>query len=77
VAGVEERDLRFTAGLLNQSDAARYLGIPAATFNRWGVGYDRGGPLVHLLPEKGAQRQGDLYRARRGVCVAGASARQG
>lgn len=29
------RDLRFTAGLLNMADAARFLGIKKSTFNRW------------------------------------------
>ena len=43
-------DVRTAMGLLNISDAARYLGIPAQTFRRWAVGYDRGGPLLHLLP---------------------------
>jgi Putative DNA-binding HTH domain len=42
-------DIRFTAGLLGMSDAARYLGIPRQTFHRWARGYERGAPLLHVL----------------------------
>lgn len=42
-------DIRFTAGLLNVSDAARYLGIPNTTFRDWAKGYKRGSPLLHLV----------------------------
>lgn len=46
-------DIRFTAGLLGMSDAARYLGIPRQTFQRWARGYERGAPLLHVLqPER-------------------------
>ncbi|MBD2896194.1 putative antitoxin VapB45 [Actinomadura sp. RB99] len=44
-----EKDLRFSAGLLNMSDASRYLGIPQSTFRNWARGYDRGQPLLHVL----------------------------
>jgi uncharacterized protein (DUF433 family) len=42
-------DVRFTAGLLSLSDAARFLGIPRQTFHRWARGYERGAPLLHVL----------------------------
>lgn len=42
-------------GLLNRSDAARFLGIPRQTFSRWARGYRSGEPLLHVLPT-GAQR---------------------
>lgn len=42
-------DQRFSTGLLDMSDAARFLGIPRATFQRWARGYPRGGPLLHVL----------------------------
>ncbi len=43
-------DLRARTGLLNQSDAARFLDIRQQTFNRWARGYERGRPLLHVLP---------------------------
>ncbi|SDN52252.1 DUF433 domain-containing protein [Allokutzneria albata] len=43
-------DIRFSAGLMGMSDAARHLGIPRRTFQRWARGYERGGPLLHLVP---------------------------
>ncbi|MBA9003648.1 MULTISPECIES: DUF433 domain-containing protein [Thermomonospora] len=43
-------DLRFTSGLLNMSDAARYLGIPPETLRRWARGDESGGPILHALP---------------------------
>lgn len=42
-------DIRFSAGLLGMYDAARYLGIPRQTFHRWARGYDKGGPLLHVV----------------------------
>lgn len=45
-----ERDLRFTAGLLNLRDAGRFLGIPRQTFHRWAAGSEGGEPLLHVLP---------------------------
>src|SRR5487761_548016 len=43
-------DVRFTAGALDMSDAARCLAISRSTFHRWATGYERGGPLLHVLP---------------------------
>lgn len=43
-------DARFSTGLLDMSDAARFLGISRSTFHRWATGYERGGPLLHVLP---------------------------
>ncbi len=31
-------DSRFSTGLLDMSDAARFLGIPRVTFRRWASG---------------------------------------
>lgn len=42
-------DQRFSVGLLDMTDAARFLGIPRGTFQRWARGYERGGPLLHVL----------------------------
>jgi uncharacterized protein (DUF433 family) len=41
-------DPRFTTGLLDVSDAARFLGVPRPTLRRWAFGYDRGAPLLHV-----------------------------
>jgi uncharacterized protein (DUF433 family) len=41
-------DPRFGPGLLDMTDAARFLGIPRSTFRRWARGYERGGPLLHI-----------------------------
>jgi len=42
-------DQRFNVGLLDMTDAARFLGIPRVTFHRWARGYTHGGPLLHVL----------------------------
>jgi uncharacterized protein (DUF433 family) len=42
-------DPRFTEGLLNLSEAGRYLRVPRQTFHRWARGYERGKPLLHVL----------------------------
>ena len=42
-------DPRFSTGLLDMSDAARFLGIPRATFQRWAQRLPTGGPLLHVL----------------------------
>src|SRR5687768_617136 len=42
-------DPRFAMGLLNLSDAARYLGVPNQTFHPWARGYEAGQPLLHVL----------------------------
>jgi uncharacterized protein (DUF433 family) len=47
VRDVDEKRTRM--GLLNQADAARFLGIPQQTFNRWARGYERGRPLLHVV----------------------------
>lgn len=48
-----EEDSRFTEGLLNLTEAGRYLHVPRQTFHRWARGYRRGEPLLHVLePER-------------------------
>jgi len=42
-------DVRYTAGILNLADAARYLAVPRQTFHRWARGYPGGEPLIHTL----------------------------
>lgn len=42
-------DIRFAQGLLNTSDAARYLGIPRTTFREWATAGANGPPLLHTL----------------------------
>jgi uncharacterized protein (DUF433 family) len=46
---VKVTDIRFTEGLLNLSQAGRYLRVPQQTFHRWARGYSRGQPLLHVL----------------------------
>jgi uncharacterized protein (DUF433 family) len=48
-------DMRYTAGLLNLADAARFLQIPRQTFQRWARGYERGEPLLHVLDPSSAR----------------------
>lgn len=48
-------DVRFSMGVLNMTDAARYLGLPNQTFHRWARGYERGEPLLHVLDGEGAR----------------------
>jgi uncharacterized protein (DUF433 family) len=50
-------DPRFDAGLLDMSDAARFLDIPRATFSRWARGYARGAPLLHIVDGSPRQAQ--------------------
>jgi uncharacterized protein (DUF433 family) len=47
------RDLRFTSGTLSLADASRYLSVPRQTLHRWARGYERGEPLIHVLPSHG------------------------
>jgi uncharacterized protein (DUF433 family) len=47
--GAKVDDIRFTEGLLNLSEAGRYLHVPQQTFHRWARGYRRGEPLLHVL----------------------------
>lgn len=42
-------DARFTEGLLNLSQAGRYLRVPQQTFHRWARGYPSGEPLLHVV----------------------------
>jgi uncharacterized protein (DUF433 family) len=44
-----EVDSRFTEGLMNLSQAGRYLRVPQQTFHRWARGYERGQPLLHVM----------------------------
>jgi uncharacterized protein (DUF433 family) len=46
---VSDLDARFTEGLLNLTQAGRYLRVPQQTFHRWARGYQRGEPLLHVL----------------------------
>jgi uncharacterized protein (DUF433 family) len=48
-------DVRYTAGILNLADSARFLGIPRQTFHRWARGYERGEPLLHVLQPTAAE----------------------
>jgi uncharacterized protein (DUF433 family) len=45
--------LRFSTGLLDVSDAARFLGIPRSTLRRWAHGYPHGAPLLHVADVAG------------------------
>lgn len=47
--GKSRTDPRFEYGLLNLSEAGRYLHVPQQTFHRWARGYERGEPLLHVL----------------------------
>lgn len=49
-------DIRTRTGLLNQSDAARFLDIRQQTFNRWARGYEGERPLLHVLPAGGSRQ---------------------
>ena len=42
-------DIRFSRPLMTMVDASRHLGIPQQTFHRWARGYERGGPLLHVV----------------------------
>lgn len=41
-------------GIMNMTDAARYLAVSQQTFHRWAKGYERGAPLLHLAPTERA-----------------------
>lgn len=43
-------DPRFETGLLDISDAARFLGISSGIFRRWAGGNENAPPLLHVLP---------------------------
>lgn len=48
-SGLAQQDPRFTDGILNMADAARYLAVKQQTFHRWAKGYERGEPLLHVV----------------------------
>ena len=48
-------DLRFSTGLPDVSDAARFLGLPRSTLRRWAHGYPHGAPLLHVAGRREAQ----------------------
>lgn len=50
-------DVRFETGLLDISDAARFLGIHNATLRRWATGYGKAAPLLHVLPTERGRAQ--------------------
>jgi uncharacterized protein (DUF433 family) len=52
---VVANDLRFDVGLLDISDASRFLGITRGTLSRWATGYGRSAPLLHVLPSANRQ----------------------
>ena len=48
-------DLRFGVGLLDVSDASRFLGITRGVFSRWVTGYGGSAPLIQILPSANNQ----------------------
>jgi uncharacterized protein (DUF433 family) len=44
----DHSDAEFRRGIMNMSDAARYLAVSQQTFHRWAKGYEKGQPLLHL-----------------------------
>jgi uncharacterized protein (DUF433 family) len=52
-------DPRFSTGLLDVSDAARFLGIPRPTLRRWAFGYTDGNPLLHVV-DVGGRREAQV-----------------
>lgn len=50
-------DPRFDVGLLDISDAARFLGIGRGRFHRWAHGYAHGAPLLDVVPAAPGQAQ--------------------
>lgn len=53
-------DPRLSMGLLNLSDAARFLAVPKQTFHRWARGYISGEPLLHVLDSSQGPRQASV-----------------
>lgn len=49
-------DADFHRGIINMTDAARYLAVSQQTFHRWAKGYGKGEPLLHLA-ETNRRRQ--------------------
>ena len=71
-------DPRFSTGLLDVSDAARFLGIPRPTLRRWAFGYAHGDPLLHVVDLEGrreaqvtfiAMAEAHVLEALRQACV--------
>ena len=52
-------DPRFSTGVLDVSDAARFLGIPRPTLRRWAFGYAHGDPLLHVV-DAGGRREAQV-----------------
>lgn len=52
---VATEDIRFTRGLLNVSDASRYLGIARSTLQGWTSKGESGPPLLHTLASRPRQ----------------------
>jgi uncharacterized protein (DUF433 family) len=52
-------DPRFDTGLLDVSDAARFLGIPRSTLRRWAQGDESGRPLLHVVMDA-SQREANV-----------------
>ncbi len=50
------RDPVLNRGIMNMTDAARYLAVSQQTFHRWAKGYERGAPLLHLASTSSMQR---------------------
>lgn len=44
----DDFDPEFRRGIMNMTDAARYLAVSQQTFHRWARGYPNGEPLLHL-----------------------------
>ena len=52
-------DSRFSTGVLDVSDAARFLGIPRPTLRRWAFGYAHGDALLHVV-DAGGRREAQV-----------------
>ncbi|MEO3890910.1 hypothetical protein [Nonomuraea sp. B5E05] len=63
-------DVKTRNGLLNQSEAGRFLSIPQQTFNHWARGYERSRPLLHVFPQPAEHRMATvpLWPWRRHMC---------
>lgn len=46
-------DPRYSMGLLDMSEAARFPGIPRLKLRRWAFGYAHGDPLLHVVDAEG------------------------
>ena len=52
-------DSRFSTGVLDVSDAARFLGIPRPTLRRWAFSYAHGDALLHVV-DAGGRREAQV-----------------